>query len=227
MTISIDKYRLIIFDLDGTLYPLTRRLKFFFAIKNLPFLSLFRAHLRNIHTLRKSDFENRENLFNAHFETIATETNKDSSHIRKWYFNHFYPAFIASIRNHAKPRPQLNELLETLRNRGVTLVLFSDYSHIRERLTALGVDNTLFDLLVSGEDEGALKPNPRPIETITKKYNISKSNILIIGDRMESDGEVAKKSGIDSIIITEKLNNTKTQSWSAITSMILSEEEKR
>lgn len=227
MTISIDKYRLIIFDLDGTLYPLTWRLKFFFAIKNLPFLSLFRAHLRTINRLRKRDFENRENLLNAHFETIATETKRDSLHIRKWYFNHFYPAFISTIRNHAIPRPQLNEILETLKNRGVTLVLFSDYSHIKERLTALGVDNTLFDLLLSGEDEGALKPHPRPIEIITKKYNISKSEILIIGDRRDSDGECAKKSGIDSIIITENLDDAKTLSWSAITSMILSEDEKR
>jgi FMN phosphatase YigB (HAD superfamily) len=153
--------------------------------------------------------------------------NRDSSTVRKWYFNHFYPAFISTIRNHATPRPQLNEVFLTLKKQGVTLVLFSDYSHITERLSALKIENTLFDMLLSGEDEGALKPHPRPIEIITKKYNISKSEILIVGDRQETDGEFAKKSDIDSIIIKETPDDTKTLSWNSLVSMILTEGKKK
>ena len=42
--------------------------------------------------------------------------------------------------------------------------------------------------MVSSESFGALKPAPRPFLEIAAKLNISPENILVIGDRNDTDG---------------------------------------
>ncbi|MCK5808978.1 HAD family hydrolase [bacterium] len=221
MTISLNKYRLVIFDLDGTLYPLTRRFKLLFALKNIASLSLFRAHLSHIDILRQTDFNNQESLLDAHFSALATKTNKTILEVKEWYFNRFYPTFIQAIKWSATPRPHLTEIFEQLKKRNIKTALFSDYSHIKERLAALNIKDDIFDILLSGEEEGALKPSPRPIEILKERFNLSEAEMVIIGDRQESDGKVAQRSGIDSIIIGETTDTGERLSWSAFVSLIL------
>lgn len=45
------------------------------------------------------------------------------------------------------------------------------------------------------------KPNPDVIDTIIDEYNIERSEIVMVGDRLYTDIEMANNAGIDSILV--------------------------
>jgi FMN phosphatase YigB (HAD superfamily) len=98
----------------------------------------------------------------------------------------------------------------------------SDYGCVKERLEKLGLPVSLFDMVSSCEAAGALKPHPRPFLAIAEKWGIVPGNILVIGDRGDTDGEAAKNAGMQFVMVSDALRvSPGALRWGKICRMLL------
>ena len=74
-------------------------------------------------------------------------------------------------------------------------MVLSDYGHTHEKLEALGLDVELFDWVVSAPELGGLKPASQLMSKVAERMTVSPSECLVIGDREDTDGEMAKAVG--------------------------------
>lgn len=101
------------------------------------------------------------------------------------------------------------ELINKLRKLGIINVVYSDYP-TKDKLKALDIQ--VEDSFAAADEViGCMKPNPKGIEFIVDKYMIDKKDTIMIGDRMEKDGEAAKAAGVDYLILKRNRKDRKNQ----------------
>ncbi len=98
--------------------------------------------------------------------------------------------------------PGLTKVFQSLRSRGIKIGVFSDYP-ASQKLKAMDLEA---DFVISAEDEvvGVLKPNPRGLMLLMERAQTSPSKTLMIGDRIDRDGEAAQRAGTLSLIRSAK-----------------------
>jgi HAD superfamily hydrolase (TIGR01549 family) len=190
--IDSSEYDVIVFDLDGTIYPLGNLNKTIFFLMNISNFSLFNAHRKVISELRGKDFGSSESFYNRLFSSISNRTGKNKETVSSWYFNIFYRNFEIFLKKHCHVRKNFSEVVNFLRSSGVKTAILSDYGKISERLEALGIDNKLFDVIFSAEKYGVLKPEPRTLSLIIDFFGADPDRVLMVGDKKETDGMCAK-----------------------------------
>ena len=193
----------VVFDLDGTFYELSFNVKLQFFLKNFRKWSLFQAHREIQSELRGQDFHGGKEFYDTYLAKIAKKTGKDVVSIEDWYFNRFEDTF-SQIIHKAGMREHLSELFDYLRENGVRTAVFTDYGFIEKRLDALGIDLQNFEMLVSSELEGVLKPSARPLKKISETMDIPATNILMVGDNYNTDGKSAELAGANYCIISRE-----------------------
>jgi putative hydrolase of the HAD superfamily len=196
MPVTLPLIRGIIFDLDGTLY----RMPWFF--RPLMFFRLFPYSLRLPRfisvreTFAGQHLGTHELIMHAVAAKLGEREKTDAAGMRRWIEGSFYPAFIWVMRFMRHSRPGINELLNAVRAKGINVGLISDYSRVRERLARLDISDSAFDPILSSEESGALKPSSVPYEITARQWAIAPEHILVIGDRMNTDGLAAKNAGM-------------------------------
>jgi putative hydrolase of the HAD superfamily len=191
----------IIFDLDGTLYDMSWYMKPLFFLRLFPHgIRLLRfLHVRE--SFAGKDMGTRQHLI----ETLSDEFSKVEGvapgKIRAWIEGPFYASFVAIMPFFRFFRPGIAPLLSSLKEKGLRLGVLSDYDRVRERLAKLSLPPSLFDTIASSEAAGALKPNSRPYEAMVKEWGMAPCNILVIGDRTDTDGAAAKAAGMQFLLI--------------------------
>jgi len=186
----------VVFDLDGTFYEIGSFTKFMFFLCNISNFSLFSAHRSSMSELRKEDFGSGEQYFDTLFDLISKKSGVEKNKVKKWYLNDFRKDFIRTLRKFCRKNKALEKITEVLRSLNVRTAVLSDFGFIEERLDALHIDKELFDVLVSGEEEGALKPQTRPLKKISVFFSVDASNTALIGDRTDTDKMVADRAGM-------------------------------
>jgi FMN phosphatase YigB (HAD superfamily) len=91
-----------------------------------------------------------------------------------------------------KPVQWLLPFLQQCREQGLRLVVLSDYGHTKEKIQALGLDESLFDWVVSAPELGGLKPAPELMACVAATMGVLPQQCLLVGDREDTDGELAK-----------------------------------
>ncbi len=190
--------RAVIFDLDGTLYPFTRFYKarfFFHLLSHSPLL--LPAAVKARQTLLGADFGTKDALINAFAQKLSalTKGKKSPDFCRRWYLEGYYGAFFKTLRALAGTRKGINETLAKLSGAGVKLAVLSDLGCVRERLDALKIDSSVFDTIKSAEEFGCQKPSTKPFRAILSEWNLKAADVLIIGDRTDTDGAAAAEIG--------------------------------
>ena len=203
MKILDKEIKAIVFDLDGTLYS-NKFLTLNAMRYNLNQLFTVRKLMKIRKKLRGIDYESSENYYKTLAEEVSKVTNKKIPDIKKWYIEDFVRRFVKLIRERYKPRVRLNELLDTLKSKNIKLAVFSDYPLVKERIESLSVNTDYFDMMVSSEDYGVLKPSARPLVDIADKLSLKTSEVLVVGDKDDTDGESAKLAEMSFIKINEK-----------------------
>jgi FMN phosphatase YigB (HAD superfamily) len=186
----------IIFDCDGTLFD--NSWMGFNLIAANP-LDLFR--IKNDRVIRKRlgdrDFSTPENYYKAFFAEMAKACWCPPERIRDWYFNRYMPRMIRLLRERYQLRPRAQELFryfelpDTLR-----VAVYSDYPFLEERLEILGIYSSPRILLYGPESFGAQKPAVRPLLTIAADLGIAPEEVLVVGDREDTDGLGAFRAGM-------------------------------
>ncbi len=201
----IDEYRLIIADMDGTLYYQTP-LRIHMACKLL--LHIMQHGIRGIReVLLVSEFRKiRENK--ALSVSDACKKLSDDRNLDYEYVQNIIKTWIMDLPLSALPKYRdnilCNKLLKLSRNNtGIIITVFSDYP-ASDKCSVLGLD-TITAYHGDQSEIGELKPSPKGIEYIMEQYNISDpSLVLMIGDRESRDGKSAEAAGCDKLILPVK-----------------------
>jgi len=101
---------------------------------------------------------------------------------------------------HLKLYPNVEKTLNEINSRGIKLAIVSD-APSREawmRMCYLKLHNT-FDVVITFDDSKERKPSPAPFKLVLGKLNMSKDDVLMVGDWPERDVVGAKNMGIRTI----------------------------
>jgi FMN phosphatase YigB (HAD superfamily) len=186
--------KLVVFDLDGTLYQkrgLACRM-FFNAAKDW---KLMLAERKTRRALRGKWHQSEVAFYNLYFHTMAGFCDLPASELRTWYFNRYMPLMVDIIRKFHRPTEWLDDFINVCKKKSVQLVVLSDYGHVAEKLEALGIDKKLFDWVISAPELGGLKPAPQLLLQILEKMKVTPKQCLVIGDREDTDGQLAQSVG--------------------------------
>lgn len=190
----IDNCDALIFDLDGTLYD---KKNILFNTMASHWMDIATLHAAN--KLRKAlkgvDLGGQDEFYRTFYGGIGEAAGRKPQWVESWYMDKFYPRFIRTLEKKYRARSGLADLLDKLKGK-IPMAVFSDYSHVHQRLEALGIDPGLFDCLAGSEEYGVLKPSARPLLDIAGKMGTDPSRVFVVGDRTDTDGEAASLAGM-------------------------------
>ncbi len=208
----------IIFDLDGTLYHIKWYMKIMFALFLFPKWHLLTRYMSIRKNYSGKEIGSGDELLRSLAKDLSKSSKPHNSDVMlSWIINNFYPTFVKVMLYMKGSRPQLNETLVSVKNKGYKLAVLSDFAYIKERLVGLNIPADIFDTLLSSESEGSLKPCAGPFLKITKTWQIAPADIVVVGDKDDTDGMGASNSGMSFLQISDKRAKPKNSSdWSSI-----------
>jgi FMN phosphatase YigB (HAD superfamily) len=192
----LDNIKGIIFDFDGTLFDNTNIA--FYLIAAFPF-DLRRIHKERLIRKRFAgcDYASPEEYYSAFFASLGKACFRPPQRIRNWYFNHYMPRMVRVLKKHYRFRPGVQNLFQKFNVSNVPRVaVYSDYPFLKERLEALGLSPGPNILLYGPESFGAQKPAVGPFCRIAADMGAAPEEVLVIGDREETDGLGAFRAGM-------------------------------
>lgn len=181
---SITDYKTIIVDLDGTLY-FQRPVKCAIFLEMLLNFWHFKDFLilKKYRTLYEQGLNERERL-----SVLPNSTKKI---VNEWMLQRPLPYIAKNKDEHL-----INQLQKAMNN-GIIVIVYSDYP-VKEKLRALSfTPNQAY----SADDIIGMKPNAIGILKVLSQQNISPKNCLVIGDKKEKDGILARNMKADSLIL--------------------------
>ena len=197
---------LVAFDVDGTLYnqrSLRMRMARDMVVhavleRKLAFVSVLMAYRRIRECLGEAETCDFGNTLIAQTSAAAGSTPEAvRAIVAEWVAQRPLP-YLAACRY-----PGILELFEGLKGSGKIIGILSDYP-ARAKLVALGL---AADHVVSAEDDGVgfLKPHPRGLESLIAAAKVKAHATVLIGDRVERDGLVARRVGARALIRSSRV----------------------
>lgn len=111
--------------------------------------------------------------------------------------------------------PGVDEFLDFLEEQGIRKAILSNSSFsedaIREELRSYGIDDKIFEFVISTSEYGFIKPDKRIFELALKKFNLCHDDIWYIGNSFRYDVVGAQNADIIPIWFN-KQNNINEQS---------------
>ncbi|MDR1024674.1 MAG: HAD hydrolase-like protein [Treponema sp.] len=210
----------LIFDLDGTLFN-TKNIALHLILSRPLDAFLVRAE-RSIRKLFAGRvYDSAESYYRAFFGELSKQTRCSASSARQWYFETYIPLMVHILNRHYHPRPGTAELLAALNSghnrqgKKIPFAVYSDYPMTAERFRALGLEAGPLGKLYGPEDFGAQKPAAAPFLRIARELGCAPQNILVAGDRDDTDGAGAAAAGMNYF----KIN---ADTWESFRSMFIS-----
>jgi FMN phosphatase YigB (HAD superfamily) len=196
---------LVVFDVDGTLYRqrqlrlrMARDLLIHTVLKRDPKIIAVLARYRRIRERLGN-----EQVINFEIASIAqtaaataVSPDKVRSIVSEWIEQRPL-GYLAACRY-----PGLSQLFAGLRRSGKSIGILSDYP-AKAKLEALGL--TANYVVSAGDDGiGVLKPHPRGLESLIAAAGVQPHETVVIGDRVDRDGLVARRAGARALIRSSK-----------------------
>jgi putative hydrolase of the HAD superfamily len=188
----------VAFDVDGTLYPNHRMYmaSFGFAMKNFRLLNQFREVRHELRRLRPID-----DFYAVQAALLARRIGGEAEAARELIQRVFYGDW-EKVLHHVNLFPGVIELLSLLKNRGVPLGVLSDFPVVT-KLSVLNIEN-YFDVEMSSEETGYLKPNPEPFEILAERLGVEAKHVLYVGNSYPYDIQGAHALGMSTAHIVRR-----------------------
>jgi FMN phosphatase YigB (HAD superfamily) len=208
----VEKAKAIIFDLDGTLYD-SKHIALRVVLARPFDVVLLRSERLVRKVFEGRDYAGTEEYYREFFAAMGKHTGRSPEQLRSWYFEKYMPRIIGVLKKFYGPRPKTAELFGAFKKARFPFAVYSDYPLVRERLTALGLADAFagsFETCYSLEDFGAQKPAARPFFVIAKELGCDPADVLVLGDREDTDGQGAAAAGMGYIKIIRKRTTGKS-----------------
>ncbi len=178
----IDRYKLYIFDWDGTLSTSTPVVKIARHLKRRYDVSYIKSRGRGEYTAEKTRYREKS----RHMGRIYS--------FAYWIYSIFYKPSL---------KPGALELLRLLRKKHKKIALFSDSNKYRLEIEVkkLGIEK-YFDFILSADTIKKFKPNPTGLFETASRFGYKKSECIYIGD-MASDVFTARFAGMPSCVVAD------------------------
>ena len=186
------RYKLVIFDLDGTLLD---------TIDDLKEAVNHAMSLRGFPTFTREEVmamvgHGARNLMRK----ALPVGHKDDDMVDAAY-DDFRAYYITHIDVHTKPFPGIHDLLTQLHQEGVLLAVASNkFQEGTEHLIKEFFPEIPFVSVLGGRPGFPLKPNPEIVNEVLRKAGIEKENTVMVGDS-DTDMETAANGGIMGIAV--------------------------
>lgn len=214
----------ILFDLDGTLVPLTQDdfAKCYFG------LLIQKAKEMNIDAelMKKGLFggikvmiENDGSVTNENaFWQIFSSATKTEREVVEPIFRDFYANEFCQVKSVMTPTEISEMLIKMLKAKGYRLILATNpvfpKEAVTERMSWVGLKDDDFEYITTYENSSYCKPNPKYFSEILEKLNLKAEDCLMVGNNTVED-MAAQKVGIKTFFITDVLENEKNIDISA------------
>ena len=133
------------------------------------------------------------------FRGLLERYPSDKPYIRADCLAYYY----AHIRDFVKPFPEVVEILEDLKVRGIKLAVVTNITpelleHQKKKLAALGIAH-LFDAVVYSAEFGVHKPDRRIFDHAAALLGVANEDCLFVGDDPKSDIAGALAAGMEAV----------------------------
>ena len=186
------RYKLAIFDLDGTLLDTIDDLKE--AVNHAMSLRGFPTFTRD--QVMAMVGHGARNLMRKALPVGHKEDDMVDA-----AYNDFRAYYITHIDVHTKPFPGIQDLLTQLHQEGVMLAVASNkFQEGTEHLIKEFFPEIPFVAVLGGRPDFPLKPDPEIVCEVLRKADVNKEDAVMIGDS-DTDMETAANGGIRSIAV--------------------------
>ncbi len=231
----IMRYRLVLLDIDGTLYDNT--------VPYMKALEKVYDYVKERYPLltRETFLEVYEE---ARRETKIMLSGTASGHNRFLYFQrmmeklgltleprvllHMNTLYWNTVFKEMKPFPGVVETLKTLKEHNIRIGVVTNMLAIvqAEKLRRLGVDRYV-DFMVTSEEAGRDKPHPSPFLLALQKGDHTPEETVMVGDDESKDIEGAKMLGITTVLLGEGEADYVISDFRELVHIVLGEERRR
>jgi putative hydrolase of the HAD superfamily len=195
----------VAFDLDGTLYPnyrFYRRLVLsFFAHPR--FFGAFATVRHQLH--REGTGTSLSAFLEEQSAMMAAILGEEKGLIRQKIDRLVYRDWEEKFSG-IRLFPRVKETLAVFRQAGLTLALLSDFPPVR-KITLLELEG-YFDLLLSTEETGRLKPSTIPFAKLARTMALEPGEILYVGNSLRYDTAGSRAAGMRSALIRRGILST-------------------
>jgi phosphoglycolate phosphatase/putative hydrolase of the HAD superfamily len=204
--IDWNQIKLVVFDVDGTLYDqeglrrhMLRKLLLHYGVrpwfaKELKVLQSFRRQ-REAHAGEAGGGIDR-----LQYEWTAKETGVSAARVEAIVTRWMLEIPLPLLKRYRYSG--VDAFLQALKEKGISAQVYSDYPYER-KLEAMelvmdgGVDSTQPEV-------DAFKPHPKGLQYLLALNDVKPEFCVFIGDREERDGDCARNAGVHSIIVDTK-----------------------
>lgn len=184
------KYKLVIFDLDGTI------------LDTLEDLSISLNHALSVNGFPERTYDEARRFVGNGIRKLierAVPENTSAEDTDKVY-NDFHRHYSEHSADHTRPYDGINDLLERLKKNGIITAVVSNKADYAVQDLCKKYFNGLFDY-IAGEKSGVRrKPYPDAVIAVLEKFGVSGDQAVYIGDS-EVDILTAANACIDSVIV--------------------------
>lgn len=195
---ELKKLKGILFDLDNTLYDYSpcnyegekAAIKFLseeLALSASKTMRLYKEARTYVHEQLKNTAASHSRLLYCH-KLIELATGSSEPVLARKASQIFWESFL----NNMRPRSDVIRLLKYIKQNSIKMAIVTDLTtdiQIR-KMEKLKIPQYI-DVLVTSEEVGIEKPNPKIINFALNKLNLKKKEVMLIGDSLEKDKMVA------------------------------------
>lgn len=191
------KYKLVLFDLDGTLLDtledLAAAVNHALSVRGLPLHSLQAYRTMVGHGVR--------NLVRQALERSAgTESAVDEALVDETLAS-FKDYYVSHIDVHTRPYPGMQELLRDLHAAGVRMAVASNkFQAGTEQLVRTFFPEIPFVAILGNREGYPLKPDPEIVAEVLRASGVSREEAVLVGDS-GTDMQTALNGGIEAIAV--------------------------
>ena len=186
----MSRYKLCIFDMDGTILDTLQDL----------YLSTNFALKKN--SLPERELEEVKNFVGNGIRKLierAVPENSDEETINR-VFNDFNGYYKIHCSDNTKAYPDIKETLLKLKSKGILTAVLSNKADYAVKELSDRYFEGVFDISQGAKENIRIKPYPDAVFEIMKKLDVKKENTVYIGDS-EVDIKTAENAGVDCISV--------------------------